>query len=215
MFSPCVDKSELTQGSNDNQFLLQEVSNGGMRTRRAMNPATAMLLGSSCASFEKGTTFSLVAAVDSCMQVQGYHANKSRIPSHVGEPALFCLHFTLLLALTCCRGGQQLCGRGTQLQQRFQASCSLFSPSEQGGKQTDSVPVLLPGSPVSLAGRLRGGLDFSQLMRSLKNKKLHSSLGWREIRARNLCLYLTGTSPAEGGKEQQEWHVQGEEVFVS
>lgn len=146
---------------------------GGMRTNGAMNPATVMLLRSSCASFEKGTQFCLGG---SCVQVWWYHTNKSLIPNHAGESALFCLHFILLLALTCCQGGQQLCGRGTQLQGQFQASCSLSSPYEQGGRPTDSVPALLPGSPVSLAGRPRGGSDSSQPMRSLKSK-IDSSLG--------------------------------------
>lgn len=133
----------------------------------------------------KAHNFLLMVAVDSCVQVWGYHTNKSLIPDHAGEPALSCLHFTLLLALTCCQGGQQLCGRGTQLQGQFQASCSLFSPSEQGGRQTDSVPALLPGSPVSLAGRLRGESDFSQPMRSLKSKKIHFPPGMRRDKSKS------------------------------
>lgn len=183
----------------------------GERTSEAMNPAPEMLLRSISASFED-TEFSLCRGSRvRWVQVWGYHFNRRIIPNHTGEPALFCLCFTLLLALTCCQEGQQLCGRGTQLQAQFQASCSLSSPSEQDGMQTDSVPGLLPGSPVSLAGRPRGGSNFSQLMHSLKNKKIHSSLGWGEMRARASWLYLTGTSPVEGGKK---WHVQGERLFV-
>lgn len=134
------------------------------------------------------------------------------IPNHtLGSLHLFFfLCFKLLVELTCCQEGQQLCGRGTQLQAQSQASYSLSSPSEQDGMQTDSVLGLLLGSPVSLAGRLRGGSNFSQLMHSLKNKKIHSSLGRGEMRARASGLYLIGTSPVEVWKK---WHMQGERFF--
>lgn len=151
MFSPCVDKSELTQGSNDNQFLLQEVSNGRMRTRRAMNPATAMLLGSSCASFEKGTTFSLVVAVDSCMQVQGYHANKSHSQSCWGTCTFL---FTLYTPL----GTYLLSGRSTTVWKRDPVTATisgkLFSLlSFRAGWEEDRLRACASSRLTSFIGR--------------------------------------------------------------
>lgn len=151
-----------------------------------------------------------MVAVNSCVQVCGFHTKRSLNPNHAAEPAPFAHTSHSSWHLLAVREVNNCVEEGAGYRDNLrQAVLSPLLPSRVGGWQAPCLRFFQAHQLHRQGGRGEWQISHNWCV-LWKARKYIPAPGWGETRARALCLYLTGTTPAEGEKEQ---HVQRERLL--